>query len=145
MARTRTARTAEPATVTVNAVDRIVARLNTLEGIEFAKDAWVNKAPENYGVVTLSGEARQMWADGHLTDSAWTVVVTAYVQDDSDGYPAQIQAKLEALEDEGMIDLTHTNNREFDYQTGKVRWQWMVIMYGPLTWEEPAPTPNAGT
>ena len=144
MARTRLQKS-EPATVTVNAVDRIVAKLNTLDGIEFAKDAWVNKAPDNYGVVTLSGEARQMWADGHLTDSAWTVVVTAYVQDDSDGYPAQIQEKLEAMEDEGMVDLTHTNNREFDYQTGKVRWQWMVIMYGPLTWEEPAPTPNAGT
>ena len=145
MARTRTARTTEPATVTVNAVDKIVAKLNTLEGIEFAKDAWVNKAPANYGVVTLSSEARQMWADGHLTDSAWNVIVTAYVQDDSDGYPALIQAKLEALEDEGKIDLTHTNNREFDYQTGKVRWQWTVIMYGPLQWEEPAPTPAAGT
>ena len=136
MARTRLQKS-EPATVTVNAVDRIVAKLNTLDGIEFAKDAWVNKAPDNYGVVTLSGEARQMWADGHLTDSAWTVVVTAYVQDDSDGYPAQIQEKLEAMEDEGMVDLTHTNNREFDYQTGKVRWQWMVIMWGPLEWEEP--------
>ena len=61
MARTRTTQTA-PTTVTVNAVDKIVAKLNTLEGIEFAKDAWVNKAPENYGVVELSGTARQMWA-----------------------------------------------------------------------------------
>ena len=136
MARTRTTQTA-PQTVTVNAVDKIVAKLNTLEGIEFAKDAWVNKAPENYGVVELSGTARQMWADGHLTDSSWNIVVTAYVADDSDKYPDMIYQKLIALEDEGMIDLTHTNNREFDYQTGKVRWQWMVIMYGPLQWEEP--------
>ena len=144
MARTRTARTTPVQTVTVNAVDRIVAKLNELDGIEFAKDAWVNKAPENYGVVYLSGEARQMWADGHCTDSAWTVVLDAYVQDDSDGYPALIQAKLEALEGEGMLDLTHTNTRDFDYGIGKVHWRWMLIMYGPLTWEEPAPAVSAG-
>jgi hypothetical protein len=124
-------------------MDKIVAKLNTIDGIEFTKDAWVNKAPDNYGVVSLSGEAKQLWADGHLTDSAWTVVVTAYVADDNDGYPALIQEKLEALEDEGVVDLTHTNNRAFDFEIGKVRWQWMVIMYGPLQWEEPAPTPPA--
>ena len=143
MARTRTTRAADPVMVTVNAMDKIVEKLNTLDGIEFAKDAWVNKAPENYGVVRLSGEARQLWADGHLADSAWTVIVDAYVKDDSDGYPAQIQGKLEALEAEGKVDLTHTNNREYDYQIGKVHWWWTVIMYGPLQWEEPAPTPAA--
>ena len=142
MARTRNRAAAEPQTVTVNAMDKIVTKLNTLEGIEFTKDAWVNKAPDNYGVVRLSGEARQLWADGHLTDSAWTVIVDAYVEDDSDGYPAEIQGKLEALEDEGVLDLTHTNNREFDYQLGKVHWWWTLIMYGPLQWEEPAPAPT---
>jgi len=134
MARTRNTRAA--ATVTVNAIDRLVEKLNELDGIEFAKDAWVNKAPENYGVVELTGEAAQLWADGHLTDSNWNVRVRAYVQDDSDEYPQKIQEKLEELEAEGMIDLTHTNNREFDYFTGKVLWQWIVIMWGPLTWTE---------
>ena len=146
MARTRQTRAAEPVTVTVNAMDKIVAKLNTLEGIEFAKDAWVNKAPDNYGVVRLSGEARQLWADGNLTDSAWTVILDAYVMDDSDGYPALIQGKLEELEAEGVLDLTHTNNREYDYQLGKVHWWWTLIMFGPLQWTEevPQPTPNAG-
>lgn len=120
----------------VSAIDKLVARLNELDGIEFAKDAWVNKAPENYGVVELNGEALQLWGDGRLTDSAWNVVVRAYVKDDSDEYPALIQEKLEALEDEGMIDLTHTTNREFDYFTGKVMWQWIVVLWGPLTWTE---------
>ena len=147
MARTRQSRAAaaEPVTVTVNAMDKIVAKLNTREGIEFAKDAWVNKAPENYGVVRLSGEARQLWADGRLTDSAWTVILDAYVKDDSDGYPALIQGKLEELEADGVLDLTHTNNREFDEGIGKVHWWWTLIMYGPLQWQEevPAPTPNA--
>ena len=54
MARTRSTRAA--ATVTVNAIDRLVEKLNELDGIEFAKDAWVNKAPENYGVVELTGD-----------------------------------------------------------------------------------------
>lgn len=120
----------------VSAIDKLVDRLNELDGIEFAKDAWVNKAPENYGVVELNGEALQLWGDGRLTDSAWNVVVRAYVKDDSDEYPALIQEKLEALEDEGMIDLTHTTNREFDYFTGKVMWQWIVVLWGPLTWTE---------
>ena len=140
MARTRTTRTA-PATVTVNAIDKIVAKLNTLEGIEFAKDAWVNKAPDNYGVVTLSSEASQLWADGHLTDSAWNVIVTAYVKDGNNDWPAKVQGKLEALEADGRIDLTHTNNREFDAQTGYVKWQWIVIMWGELTWTETVETP----
>ena len=124
--------------MTVNRIDEIVAKLNTLEGIEFAKDAWVNEAPANYGVVELSGEARQLWADGHLLDSAWTVIVRAYVGDGDDSWPEKIQQKLNALEDEGKADLTHTCNREFDYATGKVRWQWILIMYGPLTRTEPA-------
>ena len=139
MARTRN-RTA--ATVTVRAIDKIVAKLNTIEGVEFAADAWVNKAPSNYGVVSLSSEAAQLWADGHLTDSGWRVIVDMYVDGDDYGYPAEVQEKLEALEDEGMIDLTHTNNRDFDYETGKVHWRWTVIMYGPLQWEETVPAPN---
>ena len=144
MARTRTTRTTTPAaptTITHDAIDDLIAKLNTIEGIEFAKDAWVNKAPEVYGVVELSAEALQLWADGHLTDSAWNVIVRAYVNDDSNEWPGKIQEKLEALEAEGIVDLTHTNNREFDYQTGKVRWQWTVIMWGPLTWTETVETP----
>lgn len=142
MARTRSMRTAE--TVNHDAIDDLIAKLNEIDGIEFAKDAWVNKAPEVYGVVELSSEAQQMWADGHLTDSAWNVIVTAYVKDDGNDWPAKIQEKLEALEDEGIVDLTHTNNREYDFTIGRVRWQWIVIMWGPLTWAEPVGTPGSG-
>ena len=141
MARTRSTPARTTTTVTHDAIDDLITKLNTISGIEFAKDAWVNKAPEVYGVVTLSDTARQMWADGHLTDSAWNVIVTAYVKDDSNEWPAKIQQKLEALEDEGKIDLTHTNNREFDFQTGYVRWQWIVIMWGELTWTETVEVP----
>lgn len=141
MARTRSAATT---TVKHDAIDDLITELNTLDGIEFAKDAWVNKAPAVYGVVELSQTARQLWADGHLTDSAWNVIVTAYVKDDSNEWPARIQEKLESLEETGRIDLTHTLNREFDQMTGYVRWQWIVIMFGELTWTETVETPAAG-
>jgi hypothetical protein len=125
-------------------VDEIIAKLNTLEGIEFAKDAWVNKAPDVYGVVTLSAEAKQLWADGKLVDSAWNVIVAAFVNDDDNDWVQKVQGKLEDLEAEGKIDLTHTNNREFDYETGKVRWQWIVMVYGPLTWTETIEVESTG-
>lgn len=135
MARTRSTAN-RTATVEVDAIDRLVAELNTLDGIEFARDAWVNEAPDVYGVVELSGTARQLWADGHLLDTAWNVIVTAYVNGADDTWPARLQHKLEELEDQGWFDTTHTNTRTFEYETGKVRWQWILMMYGPLTWTE---------
>ena len=119
---------------THDAVDELVAKLNEINGIEFTRDAWENKAPENYGVVELSGEAKQLWADGHLLDSLWTVIVTVYVTGDADTWPKTVQEKLEELEDEGMLDLTHAVSREYDYQINKVRWRWSVLMAGLLTW-----------
>ena len=56
MARTRSQRQ----TVTVDAIDVLLNKLNTIEGIEFVRDAWLNKAPDNYGVVELQGEANQL-------------------------------------------------------------------------------------
>ena len=133
MARTKSTKSAA---VTADAIDKIVEKLNELDGIEFAKDAWVSKAPDVYGVVTLTGEPRQLWADGHLIDSIWQVGVHAYVDDDSDAWPERIQQKLEELESAGKVDLTHSITREFDYEVGKVHWQWLVMMYSPLTWTE---------
>ena len=134
MARTRSA----PQTVTVDAVDELVTKLNTISGIEFVRDAWMNKAPENYGVVELQGEARQLWADGKLIDSIWRVLITAYVTGDDDTIAYTVQDKLEALETEGKADLTHTISRSFDYTVGKTVWTWQVNLYGSLTREEPA-------
>ena len=122
--------------VTVKALDRVVSKLNEINGIEFVRDAWVNKAPDNYGVVEMSGEVGQLWADGHLTDSIWRVVVTLYVNGDDDTYPALVQAKLEALENAGQLDMTQSVSREYVYDINKVKWTWQVNMYGCLTWEE---------
>jgi len=139
----RTKKTAAPTTVTVDVVDELITQLNTIESIEFVRDAWVNKAPENYGVVEPQGEARQLWADGHLIDSIWRVMIYAYVAGDDDTIAATVQNKLEAWESAGKADLTHTISRTFDYQVGKVCWTWTVHLYGGLTREEPAPAGGA--
>lgn len=133
MARTRTTRS--QTTITVDAVDELTQKLSEI-GVEFVRDAWLNKAPDNYGVVELQGEARQLWADGHLLDSIYRVLVTLYVKGDDDSYAGQVQEKLEELESAGKVDLTHTISRSFDYETGKVQWVWTVNMYGPLIREE---------
>ena len=135
MARTRSQTT--PTTTTVDAVDELVAKLNTISGIEFVRDAWRNKAPDNYGVVELQGEASQLWADNRLVDSIWRVLITAYVTGDDDTLAYTVQGKLEALEADGKVDLTHTISRAFDYTTGKTMWTWQVNLFGPLTREEP--------
>lgn len=129
MARTKNQQVAEP--VTVDAVDRLTQALCET-GVEFVRDAWINKAPDNYGVVVLQGENQQLWADGHLIDSMWRVVVTLYVSGDDDTWPKKVQNKLEALENAGLCDTTHTVSRAFDYETGKVMWTWTVTLYGDL-------------
>lgn len=141
MAKKSQNRRTTPSTVTVDAIDELVNKLNTIDGLTWVRDAWVNKAPDNYGVVEVQGEAAQLWADGHLTDSVWRVILHAYIAGDDDTIGYTVQAKLEALEDEGKVDLTHTISRDFDVQVGKVHWQWIVNLYGNLVREEPAPAP----
>ena len=137
MARTRSAPATQ--TVTVDAVDELVTKLNTISGIEFVRDAWLNKAPDNYGVVELQGEAKQLWADGHLIDSVWRVVISVYVAGDDDTWVDTVNGKLRDLEDQGVVDITHSVTRNFDYTTGKTAWAWQVNLYGPLTWTEEVP------
>jgi len=128
---------AAPATVTVDAVDELVAKLNTIDGLVFVRDAWVNKAPDNYGVVETQGEVSQLWADGKLIDSIWRVIIHAYIAGADDSIAYTVQEKLEDLESAGKVDLTHTISRDFDYNVGKVHWQWIVNLYGSLVREEP--------
>ena len=126
-----------PVTVTVDAVDELVAKLNTIDGLAFVRDAWVNKAPDNYGVVETQGEVSQLWADGKLIDSIWRVIIHAYIAGADDSIAYTVQAKLEDLESAGKVDLTHTISRDFDANVGKVHWQWIVNLYGSLVREEP--------
>ena len=119
-----------------DAVDRLTEKLCET-GVRFVRDAWVNKAPDNYGVVELQGEPRQLWADGHLIDSMWLAVVTLFTEDGDDKWAALVNDALAELEADGTVDLTHTCTRAFDYEVGKVRWQWQVTICGDLVQEKP--------
>lgn len=134
MARTRN-QTPVTTPITVDAVDLMVSKLNEINGLDFARDAWENKAPNNYGVVELQGNPEAMWADGHLLDQAWRVRVTIYVSGGSDAYVQTVQGKLDELDDQ--LDLIYSlPEREYAYDINKVRWAWDVTIFGPLEWTE---------
>lgn len=116
-------------------IDLIVDKLNEIDGIEFTRDAWEDKAPDSYGVVELNGEAGQLWADGHLIDSIWSITVTLYVAGDSDAWPEKVREKLEELEADGTIDLSYAASRAYDYGIDKVRWSWNATLLADLTRE----------
>ena len=134
MARTRN-QTPVTTPITVDAVDLMVSKLNEINGLDFARDAWENKAPNNYGVVELQGTPMAMWADGHLIDQGWRIRLTIYVAGGSDAWVQTVQGKLDELDDQ--LDLIYSlPEREYAYDINKVRWAWDVTIFGPLEWTE---------
>lgn len=120
-----------PETVTVDAADLLVAKLNELEGIAFVRDAWENKAPDNYGVVELSGQSDSLWADNRMIEQVFQLTVHVYVNGTGDDMVAKVQQKLSAVTD-GYSLPAH----EFAFDIGKNHWTWNCVMIGPLQWEE---------
>ena len=122
-----------------NRLDDLLDALNTLEGIEFVRDAWINDAPENYGVLELTGQNASQWADGHLAEQAFALLITIYVKDGSDTWVDAVQSVLAAL------DLSYgLPRREYDYGSDAVMWQWTAMWYGPLTETVPDPEEAEG-
>lgn len=119
----------------IDITDYLTDRLSTVTGIPFARDAWVNAAPEQYGVVELGGAVEEMWADGKLIDAVYRVTVIMFVSGSADDWPETVQEALEAMEAEGVLTGTHHVEREFDINTGKVQWTWNLNVYGPLILE----------
>ena len=129
MARSRN--TPVTTTVTVDAADLLVSKLNELEGIDFVRDAWENKAPDNYGVVELDGAPLSLWADDKLLEQVFQLRVHLYVGTGGDAWIQMVQAKL-ATACDGYSLPTH----EYLYDINKNHWQWNVQMIGPLQWTE---------
>ena len=121
-----------PATVTKDAADLLVEALNTIEGISFVRDAWENKAPDNYGVVELAGQSNAMWADNRMTEQVFQLTVHLYVDGGSDEWVGKVQAILAAACD-GYSLPAH----EFAFDIAKNHWTWNVQIIGPIQWEEP--------
>lgn len=126
-----------------NRLDDLLDALNTITGIEFVRDAWINDAPENYGVLELTGQSAALWADGKMQEQAFQLQITIYVKDGSDIWLDSVQGVLQDF------DLFYANpRREYDYGGDSVMWQWMAWFYGPLTEilpdTEPEPAPEEG-
>lgn len=123
---TRTApTTTEPATVDV--VEALITALNTIPGIEFAEDAWFRKAPNDYGVVEVTGEAGNDYADGVKTAQSLAVRITIYVSGGSHAWISAVQGVLDAQK------LWYTMpQREYLQDINKVMWVWNTRLRRPL-------------
>ena len=118
-------------TVTYDAADILVAKLNELDGLAFVRDAWENKAPDDYGVVELDGQSMSLWADDRMIEQVFQLKVHLYITGTGDDKVALVQQKLAAVCD-GYSLPAH----EYAYDIDKNHWTWQCSMIGPLQWEE---------
>lgn len=100
-------------------------------GLPFAEDGWENKAPDDYGVVEVTGEETGEWADGHMIDESFAAVITIYVTGNSARWVDRIQRILEA------IDAGYSMpERKYLPDIKKVSWKWKANLYSPIEWPE---------
>ena len=111
----------------MNRIDQLIDRLNEIQGIAFTRDAWENVAPEDYGVVELTGQSAAVWADDEMAEQAYSLRITIYVRDGGEQWLEAVQAAM------ADCDLVYSlPERSFLYDVGKVQWQWTALMYGSL-------------
>lgn len=116
---------------TYDAADLLVEALNVIDGLAFVRDAWENKAPDNYGVVELDGDAASLWADDHQVGVIYQLSVHLYVTGGGDEWIKKIQTVL-AERCDGYTMPTH----EYAYDISKNHWLWRCRIIGPLQWTE---------
>lgn len=109
-------------------IQEIIDALNEIPGIEFAEDAWEEKAPNNYGVVELTGEAGNDYADGIRIAKGYMVEITIYVTGGSHAWIEKVEAVLDALK------IPHTMpQREYLFDIKKVSWRWQARIRKSIT------------
>ncbi len=128
MARNRSLTTEPtPTPTTVDIIASLIAALNTIDGLAFVEDAWVEKAPANYGVVELIGQNTSEYADGKLIEQGFGVRITIYVTGGSHAWIDAVQSILTA-QDIGFSMPT----REYLQDINKVSWVWNCSIFGPV-------------
>ena len=128
MARNRSLTTEPtPTPTTVDIIASLIAALNTIDGLAFVEDAWVEKAPANYGVVELIGQNTSEYADGKLIEQGFGVRITIYVTGGSHAWIDAVQSILTA-QDIGFSMPT----REYLQDINKVSWVWNCSVFGPV-------------
>ena len=127
MARRQTPAQTQTLITTVDRINTLLTALNTISGIAFVEDAWVEKAPDNYGVVELTGQNASEYADGKLLDQGFSVRITIYVTGGSHSWVEAVQDVLTA-QDVGFSLPT----REYIQDINKVSWVWNCSILGPV-------------
>ena len=115
---------------TVDKIQEMIDALNTISGIEFQEDAWDDKAPSNYGVVELTGETANDYADGVKIAQAYSVTITLYVSGNSHQWITKVQDVLDQLK----VRYTMPT-REYLQDINKVRWIWTARVRRPIVRE----------
>lgn len=115
---------------TVDKIQQMIDALNTISGIEFQEDAWDDKAPSNYGVVELTGETANDYADGVKIAQAYSVTITLYVSGNSHQWITRVQDVLDQLK----VRYTMPT-REYLQDINKVRWIWTARVRRPIVRE----------
>ena len=115
---------------TVDKIQEMIEALNTISGIEFQEDAWDEKAPSNYGVVELTGETANDYADGVKIAQAYSVMITMYVSGNSHQWITRVQDVLDQLK----VRYTMPT-REYIQDIKKVRWIWTARIRRPIVRE----------
>lgn len=115
---------------TVDKIQEMIDALNTISGIEFQEDAWDDKAPSNYGVVELTGETANDYADGVKIAQAYSVTITMYVSGNSHQWITRVQDVLDQLK----VRYTMPT-REYVQTIDKVRWIWTARIRRPIVRE----------
>ena len=118
-------------TVTMDAADILVSKLNEIEGAAFVRDAWINKAPDNYGVVEMEAQSNALWADDRMVAQAFRLKVHWYAKGGSNAWIRLIQEKLAEA-----CDWYSMPAHEFLYDINKNHWTWDANVIAPLQWEE---------
>ena len=128
MARRTTRTTQETPTPTpVDKIETLLTALNTIDGLDFMEDAWVEKAPQNYGVVEVMGEIGGDHADGRRVAQVIGVRITIYVSGGSHAWISAVQGILDAQK------LPYSMpQREYLQDINKVMWVWNTRIRTPL-------------
>ena len=119
-----------PQTVTMDAADLLVSALNEIEGITFVRDAWENKAPEDYGVVELTDQSNALYADNHMVAQEFRMTVHLYAKDGNNAWISKNQEKLNDATD-GYSMGPH----EYLLDINKNHWTWYAFLIAPMQWE----------
>ena len=116
----------------MNPINALLNALNQIDGISFALDAWLDKAPADYGVIEMPGEQTALWADDKMVEQMFRCTVHIYVHGGEWKWIKAVQEVLQAQDVWFQMPV-----REYLYDNSRlVHWSWNCRIFGPVEDEE---------